>query len=172
MKVSVQVGSNKITVAVDKATTAPHLIRMVLKRCRIVCTKFSEYTLFERAFGIERQVAIDENIASIAFAWSTVPGQKVDFVLRLTKLLAVPKLYGNTGEVYKIYRCSSKYTNFKVLNNSNSSGEHIYESSIDSDDRLLSLVLKENQKQKKLSLKSLLIGRVKRLRDLKKAIRN
>lgn len=172
MKVSVQVGSNKITVAVDKTTTAPHLIRMALKRCRIVCAKFSEYTLFERAFGIERPVASDENIANIAFAWSTVSGPKVDFVLRLTKLLAVPKLYGSTGEVYKFYRCSSMYTNFKVLNNSNSSEEHIYDSCVDSDDRLLSLVLKETKKQKKLSLKSLLIGRVKRLRDFKKSVNN
>lgn len=82
MKVLVKIGSNQVNLTITRTTNCQDLIRMALLECKIGKTEknscfeietkdqsnekiFANYCLFERAFGVERQVKDTENILQL-----------------------------------------------------------------------------------------------------------
>ena len=165
MKVSVQVGSNKIRVLIGSETTAADLTRAALAQCKMAA-KAGEYAAWERALGVERALPASHNVHSLVRSHSKSLAPKVDFVVRRSRLVAVPKAYHSSGHVFKMYRCSSEYANFHVVNNSVDVGsEHVYEA-CPIGVRVPLCALMEQLWQRK----NILVSGVKRLRRFKKKL--
>lgn len=126
MKVSVIIGSNKINVAIQKDTICQSLIKEVLTECKIN-TKTStsgspsiieQYSLFERALGVERRVSHDENIFELWLQWSLHNKQRIEFIVRKSNvinkaLVARTNIQANPSKVFKAYKL--KYSDNQPL---------------------------------------------------------
>ena len=117
MKVSVKVGSRKVYVEIYKSTTGSQLVKACLEECKISSLKTAlrteNYTLFERALGIEREIQPFENIFEIWLRWSLQSSQRIEFIVRMcndtTKKLQIANRRlsldnPNPQKIFKIYK--------------------------------------------------------------------
>lgn len=138
MRVSVKVGSNKVYIPIQKTTTCKDLIKSALAECKINQKPLSkeilkddhssQYSLFERALGIERMVHHSENIFQIWLKWSLNNNHRIEFLIRMStfKNIVLKKTSRRSyspERIYKVYRskfatptnvCDYKKTNVPV----------------------------------------------------------
>ena len=117
MKVSVIIGSNKINLPIQKTTTCQALIKEVLTECKINTKQSNgsspsiveQYSLFERALGVERKLSHNENIFELWLQWSLSNKQRIEFIVRksnsVNKVLATrANIQANPSKVFKAYK--------------------------------------------------------------------
>ena len=134
MKVSVKVGSNNVFIHVTNDTTCQKLIKMALKKCKInpkasqLKTKargevdlYKKYSLFEQAFGIEREITNSENIFQLCMSQRVQSIQQSQFIIRKcvkSKVATQKKIFMNSRNVKKIFTVyKSKYASYQCADN-------------------------------------------------------
>ncbi|RNA09327.1 hypothetical protein BpHYR1_009018 [Brachionus plicatilis] len=126
IKCQVKIGSNYLTVNVDKQTLCQDFLYKCLSRCKLSnCNLHKSYSLIERCNGIERFVRFNENVFELI---KNFHNDKIPFELVIKKTLKSKKLLMtiNKNKKYanKIFKLLSKQATTKANRNTES---HFYE---------------------------------------------
>ena len=141
MKASVKVGSHMVSININKETTCNQFIQLALNECKIggkKMTNNAEYSLFERAMGIERKIEQNENIFQLCLYWRMNNLFNVEFVIKMcqhSSLIQKRILQNsqNSEKIFKILKAKSPVAD------SLKHESHIYESIIVAKSNRLSL---------------------------------
>lgn len=180
MKVSVKVGSNKVFIHVNNDTTCQKLIKMALKKCKInpktsqIKSKarseidlYKKYSLFEQAFGIEREINNNANIFQLCINQREKSIHQSQFIIRMcvkSKTTTQKKILINSRNVKKIftvYRTKYAYQCPEVLKDSN-----LYKT-LDAYPKLAETSHDANINLRLKNLKNSLISKLKRIGNKK-----